>query len=251
MKQQVVVASVQFAPELLNVDKNLAIAKQLAFEAAAKGAQLVVLPELCISGFGLTSVKEAARCAQERNGYQTKAMQAIAEQFGCHVVFGYVELYEGKFYNAAAVVGPQGLVGNTQKHNRFGNDNNWATASECMDPVAITAAGRTGVLICRDSKNNFRETYAHYKPNHKFYKKGSVDTICLLTNWGNGFSFPDSAWTELSEGTSANVIVSNRVGKDRDLKFKGGSCICTRSGVLYTFGSSFTEAAVVGGLIEL
>lgn len=251
MKQEVVVASVQFAPELLNVDKNLAVAKQLAFEAAAKGAKLVVLPELSTSGFALSSKREAANCAQEKTGYQTKALQAIAEQFDCQVVFGYVELHEGNFYNSAAIVGPGGLMGNARKHNLHGNDNLWATPSEAIDSVTLTHAGRTGVLICKDVKNNFRESYVGYKPEHKFYKKGSVDTICLLTNWGSGFSYPDSAWVELSEGVSANVIVSNRVGKERDLKFKGGSCVCTRDKKIYTFGSSFTENAVVGGVVIL
>jgi predicted amidohydrolase len=47
------------------------------------------------------------------------------------------------------------------------------------------------------------------------------------------------------------VIVSNRVGKERDLTFKGGSAIIDRNGRIWTNGSSFTETAVVGGLVLL
>jgi predicted amidohydrolase len=99
--------------------------------------------------------------------------------------------------------------------------------------------------------NNYRDTYKFYKNENRFYKAGSVDTIALLTNWGSDYGYPDNCWMELSEETNANVIVSNRVGQERDLKFKGGSAIIDRNRRVYTNGSSFTESAVVGGLVLL
>jgi len=248
---QTVVAAVQFAPSLLDVHKNIAVAQQLVFEAAAKGAKVIVLPELCLGGFVMNSKSEAATVAQERDGYQTEAFIPLAKKFGCKIIFGYVELLEGKFYNSAAVVGPNGLESNTQKHNLWGSDALWATASECLSPVVITPAGRLGILICRDSANNYRESYKFHKPDHRFYKRGSVDTIALLTNWGSDYGYPDNAWVELSEQTGANVIVSNRIGKERDLKFKGGSCVIDKNKKIWTNGSSFTESAVVGGVVLL
>jgi len=249
--QPTVAAAVQFKPKHLDVHANLAVAQQLAFEAAAKGAALVVLPELCTSGYVLNNVREASECAQERDGYQTAAFKQIAQRFNTHVVFGYVELCEGKLYNSAAVIGPSGLVANCQKHNLWGSDNLWAESAESLHPVITTRAGRLGVLICRDAMNNYRDTYKFYKSESRFYKQGSVDTIALLTNWGSDYGYPDSTWVELAEETSANVVVSNRVGKERDLDFKGGSCIIDRNKKVYTNGSSFTEAAVVGGFLLL
>lgn len=244
-----VVSAVQFAPKLLDVHKNLAVAKQLTFEAAAKGARIIVLPELCTSGYVLQSREEAASVCQERDGYQTEAFIPLARKFNCHIVFGYVELHEGNLYNSAAIVGPSGLVGNSQKHNHWGSDALWATQSESLAPVVTTPIGRLGVLVCRDAMNNYRESYKFYKPEQRFYKKGSVDTIALLTNWGSDYGYPDNCWVELSEETGANVIVSNRVGKERDMKYKGGSCIIDRNRKVWTNGSSFNEAAVVGGVI--
>lgn len=246
-----IVAAVQFAPALHDVRKNLATGLQLAFEAAAKGASVIVLPELCISGHVLRSPQEAVMCAQQADGYQTEAFSSISRRFGCHIVFGYVELCEGKLYNSAAVVGPMGFESNAQKHNLWGPDNMWAQPSEQLPPVVLTRAGRLGVLICRDAMNNYRESYAFHKPDHKFYAKGSVDTIALLTNWGSDFGYPDSSWVELVESTRANLIVSNRVGAERDMKFKGGSAVIDRNRRIWTNGSSFSEAAVVGGVVVL
>ena len=99
--------------------------------------------------------------------------------------------------------------------------------------------------------NRFRESYAFYRPGQRFYNKGSVDTIALLTNWSSDYGYPDTSWMELAEETGANVIVSNRTGQERDLTFKGGSAVIDRNRHAYTFGSSFTEAAVVGGVVIL
>jgi len=246
-----IVAAVQFCPVLLDVQKNIATGLQLAFEAAAKGAKVIVLPELCTSGYVLRSPQEAMQCAQDKHGYQTEAFGALAQRFNCHIVFGYVELCEGKLYNSAAVVGPCGLEGNFQKHNGYGSDNMWFTPSEQGPVRVLTQAGRLGVLICRDAMNNFRESYYAFDPRHKFYRKGDVDTIALLTNWGGDYAYPDNSWVELAEELRANIIVSNRIGKERDMKFKGGSTIIDRDRRIWTNGSSFTEAAVVGGIVVI
>jgi predicted amidohydrolase len=246
-----VVAAIQFAPTLLDVEKNVVVGTQLAFEAAGKGARVIVLPELCTSGYVLRNLREASYVAQEKDGWQTEEFAKVARTFGCTVVFGYVETCEGKLYNSAAVVGPSGLVANVRKHNRFGADNVWATPSEQVPPVIVTEAGRLGVLICRDAMNKYRDSSPAYKVGQKFYNKGSVDTIALLTNWGQAYGYPDSSWVELCEETGANIIVSNRVGRERDMVYKGGSCIVSRDGQCQTFGSNFCTEAVVGGTIIL
>ena len=63
--QTQVVAAVQYEPKLLDVQGNLQVALQLSFEAAAKGARLIVLPETCIGGYNLHTVMEASRVAQD------------------------------------------------------------------------------------------------------------------------------------------------------------------------------------------
>jgi predicted amidohydrolase len=246
-----IVAAVQFCPALMKPRDNIEVAKQLVFEACAKGAKLVVLPESCIGGYVLRSPREAFMVCQEADGWQTSEFVPIARRFGAHIVFGYTELAEGKFYNSAAMVGPGGLVGNWQKHNMYGSDNLWAQPSEQTPPIVLTPAGRVGVLICRDANNRYRESYVFHQSGQRFYKPGQVDTICLLTNWGASFGYPDSAWVELVEETRANVIVSNRVGTERDMSYKGGSAIIDRDRHIWTNGSSFTEAAVVGGVVVL
>jgi Predicted amidohydrolase len=247
-RQTTIVAAIQTEPVILDVRKNLAEATQMCFEAAWKGARVIVLPELCTSGFVLRSVREAADCAQEKNGYQTEAFVPIARKFNCHIVFGYVETENGNLYNSAAVVGPTGLEANIRKRNRFGADNVWASKYESVHPVVITGAGRLGVLICSDVSNQPRMG----RHDERFYRKGSIDTIALPVSWGGSdYAYPDSSWMDLAESVDVNVIVANRVGQERDMNFKGGSVIVSRDLHPWTHGSSFGGPAVVGGLAIL
>lgn len=247
---ETIVASIQFEPSVLDVDKNLSVAAQMTYEAAAKGAKIIVLPELCTSGYVLRSVGEASSCAQYKDGYQTSAIHEAIKPFNAYVVFGYPEISDGKLYNSAAIVSSRrGLEGNVRKHNLWGSDNLWAQPAEDLHAVVSTPYGRLGALICRDLMNKYRESYRFAKNDQKFYNAGSVDVIALLTNWGSNYGYPDSSWVELVEQTGSNVIVSNRVGRERDLKFKGGSCVIDRNRRIWTNGSSFEHPAVVGGLI--
>lgn len=245
-----VVAACQFNPIRGDIRGNIARCQQLAFEAASKGSRIIVLPELAVSGYALRDATEASQASQTKDGYQSQALASIAQVHNCHIVFGYVELDEGKLYNSAAVVGPTGaVVANSRKHNLYGRDFLWATPGENLHPVIPTNEGRLGVLVCRDVCNQYRTTHPFFRDGQKFYRKGSVDVIALPTNWNVTGGYPPSDWVELAEGTGANVIVSNRVGKDVELKFIGGSCIISRDLKVWTNGSSFIDEAVVGGVV--
>jgi predicted amidohydrolase len=244
-----VVSAVQFAPELLNVRKNLQTALQMTNDAALKGADLIVLPELCVSGHTLRNAHEAASCAQTKDGYQTDFFMRMARERRCTIVFGYVELFEGKLYNSAAVVGPFGLDGNAQKHNLTGSDAFWATFSEVQVPQIVLRDGRLGVLIDRDLANRYRPTYHAYDPRERFYPKGAVDAIAVPSGWNAREGFPDVAWLGLAEDSGSNVIVANRTGAEDGTTFTGGSCVIDRNRKVYSHGSSLSEAAIVGGLI--
>lgn len=237
------VTSIQFAPLPHQPKKNLAKATQLVHEAAIKGAKIIVLPELCMSGRNLNTIREACNVAQEKNGYQTKALHEIALANNCFIVFGFVELCEGKLHNSAGIIGPAGLVGIGRKHNLDGNDYLWADMAENLHPIVPTPWGRIGILIGRDIINEERASQP-FRVKQPFYRKGSLDVLCLLSNSSSDVGYPASPWMELCEGLGTNVIVSNELGLD-----KGGSCIIDREQNVHTFGSSFAETAVVGGYI--
>ena len=242
-------AAVQINPETKNVYKNLEKAQQLVFEASAKGAKIVVLPELCLSGKKLFNVVDASDVAQTKAGYQTQAFANITKRFKNYVVFGYVQLEESKFYNSAAIIGPNGLVANVQKHNLSSTDLLWATKSLKMFPTIMTEHGRLGTLVSGDSLNTYREPISYVSGDYTFYSRGTIDILAVPANWSDKYSWPDYKWSDLAERTSSNVIICNRVGKEFNEKFNGGSCIIDRSMKVWSNGSSFLHETIVGGKI--
>lgn len=247
----VIVAAIQFKPELLNVNRNIEQSLQYVFEAATKGAKIIVLPELCTSGYAFENFREAANCAQEKDGYQTRQFETLAQDLSCYVVFGYPETCNGMLYNSAMVVGPRGHLENIQKHNLWATDNLWAQPSEKPFPVIQTPYGRLGVLICRDAKNKYRDSYRFAKSEQKFYSRGSIDHIALVSAWGSNKSYPDTSWVDLCEETGANIIVSNRYGNERHLSFGGGICVIDRNRKIWNHGSKFDADCIVGGMATL
>jgi len=250
-ERKLIASAIQFEPTFCDPFTNIGVAQQLAFEAVAKGAQIIVLPELCMGGNSFKNQREAYVCAQTKDGYQTQALLEISRQFGCYIVFGYVELHESRLFNSAAVIGPFGLASNVRKHNLFGSDNMWATPGEGIHASVCTPWGRLGVLISRDLENKPVHDGVFYNPNTRFYHQGSIDIIALPVNWVGEYSYPETAWVDLATSLNCSVIVSNRVGFDGNVHYRGGSCIIDRNRKVWTNGNVFDGTAVVGGMITL
>jgi predicted amidohydrolase len=227
--------------------QNVRIAQELVFESAVKGANLVVLPELCvIEPDSLRTQEDAGFVSQTRDGYITRAIQEVLSGFDCHVVLGYVELDEGLLYNSAVCLDSRGVIANARKHNLEGQDHMWASAGESLHPVVLVAENRLGIIIGRDSMNQYRRSHPYFRDGLPFYRKGAVDVIAHVTDMTTE-SYPPTQWMELAESTGANVIVANRLHDEEQRR--GGSCIVDRTLNVWTNGSSFVSEAVVGGIL--
>jgi hypothetical protein len=79
--------------------------------AAGKGARLIVLPELCNSGYVFASRHEAFTLAEPvPNGPTTEAWLEAARRHGAVIVAGICERAGDALYNSAAILGPDGFA---------------------------------------------------------------------------------------------------------------------------------------------
>src|SRR5438445_8726166 len=96
------VACVQMAPEVGQKARNLQRSLQCIAQAAAQGAQIVVLPELANTGYAFRSREEAFALAEEiPGGESTLAWAEAARALGVHIVAGIAERAGQRLYNAA------------------------------------------------------------------------------------------------------------------------------------------------------
>ncbi|WP_019203672.1 carbon-nitrogen hydrolase family protein [Tsukamurella sp. 1534] len=133
-----------------DVAGNLAAIDDAAGRAAARGAHIVVTPELSVTGYDIGDA--AAELARPRGGEYHAAVAAIAARHGVAILFGYPERDGGTVFNAAAVVAPDGAeLAHYRKTHLFGDLDRAQFAPGDELPVTFPFGGLTcGLLVCYD-----------------------------------------------------------------------------------------------------
>ena len=112
------IACVQIAPVVGEKERNVRRSVERIEEAVGAGAGLIVLPELCNTGYVFESREEAFALAEEiPDGPTCQAWIEVARKHGLHLVAGSAERHGQVLYNAAVVIGPSGFVGTFRKNH--------------------------------------------------------------------------------------------------------------------------------------
>jgi predicted amidohydrolase len=153
------VALAQICPETANIAANLDKIAGCLHQAAAQGAQLVVFPELALSGYACGD--RFFEVAEPVPGPSTHRIIEMARELDLHVVYGMPERgLPGVLYNTAVLVGPAGHIGTWRKHTLPGHATDLAGPGAFPDrryfrtgrrsPVFPTPLGRLGLMVCYD-----------------------------------------------------------------------------------------------------
>jgi predicted amidohydrolase len=136
------IAVAQFAPTT-SLDDNLSQCTDLITQA--EGAELIVFPELALTGLDSGVITPIS---QHHRAFDTLRRLAVERQQ--FYVVGFAEESQGHLYNAAALVGSQGVIAVYRKIHLNDADREWATPGErwvsCDLPL-----GRLGILIGHDA----------------------------------------------------------------------------------------------------
>jgi predicted amidohydrolase len=231
------VAVAQMEPKLAEKERNLDTALERLEEAAAAGAQLLVLPECAIPGYMFDSADEALPYAEEIPGPTTEAFERECARLGVHAITGLLERDGDTLYNAAILVGPDGLIGSYRKtHLPFLGVDRFVTPGDEFK-VFDTALGRIGLIICYDLR--FPEVT-------RTLALQGADMVALPTN------FPMAAKLQCDVIAPARaaenriyLLVANRVGKERWGEFCGWSQIVDPYGTRLAEAGETEEALLV------
>ena len=148
----IVVAACQLGLAVGEVESNRAAAANAVMEAAGQGAELVVLPELCDSGYVFADEAEARNLATPAADSPTlHEWQALAGEYRTTIAGGFCERGEdGLLYNSAALVGPGGVLAVYRKAHLWDAEKLVFTPGDAPPPVADLPFGRVGLMICYD-----------------------------------------------------------------------------------------------------
>jgi predicted amidohydrolase len=173
---KVALAQVTTAPYA--VDENRALTVATARAAFEHGADLVVLPELSITGY-VGDRERLLPHAEPVDGPTFEAWREVAAQAGGVVVGGFCEAAAGDgIYNSAIAVGPDGLLLHYRKVHPFAAEKLCFLPGDLGFPVASTPVGRLGICVCYDLR--FVEVV-------RLMALRDAELICVPTAWVAGY----------------------------------------------------------------
>jgi len=223
-----VVAVCQLAPVLGDLDGNRTRAAAAVEDAAAAGAHIVVLPELCSSGYAVASVDEARALAEPADGTTTTQWRALAARLGTTIIGGFCECGDGgAVHNSAALVDPDGVRAVYRKAYLWDREIGVFTRGDTRPPVIETRFGRIGVLILYDMR--FPEWV-------RVAADAGADLIAAPTSWPAEPRPPGERPAEvvrvqaMASMHRVFVAVADRYGSERDIDWVGGSVIVAPNG---------------------
>jgi len=150
---RVTIAGIQFAGIAEEKQKNTEEATRLIRQAATIGAQIVMTPEVVLTGF--VGGESERKMAESIPGPSCDYFAALAQELGIYIMVGLSELSDGQIMNAMTVLSPQGeLLGVMHKvHiNRYETSGGWRNGSAfpVWDFKTATGAFCGGIMICYD-----------------------------------------------------------------------------------------------------
>lgn len=226
---KVKVASIQMEPVIGEVTSNVAHTIDLIEAAAAKGGRVIVLPELCNTGYMFQSRAEALALAEPvPGGASTNAWIDVAKRLGLYIVAGITEKDGLKLYNSAVIIGPEGYLGTYRKLHLWGDEALYFTPGDLGLPVFDTPFGRLACHICYDCW--FPEVW-------RLQAMQGAELVCVPTNWVPipGQDDTREAMANIlvmaaAHSNSMFVVAADRIGTERDQPFIGQSLIVSPTG---------------------
>jgi N-carbamoylputrescine amidase len=223
------VACVQMEPVVGEKEANLRKSLGMIEEAAGNGARLIVLPELCNSGYVFESRDEAFDLAETvPDGLTVRAWVEIAGRRDLHLVAGISERDGNALYNSSVVIGPHGHVGTFRKVHLWNEENLYFEPGDVGYPVFKTPIGRIGTFICYD---------CWFPESFRLCALQGADIVCVPTNWvpipgqdPNREAMANILCMAAAHSNSVFVAAADRIGSERGQPFIGQSLIVSYTG---------------------
>ncbi|GAA2978990.1 carbon-nitrogen hydrolase family protein [Streptomyces fulvorobeus] len=206
------------------VEENLRILDEAAGRVAGAGAQLLVCPEMFLTGYAIGDA--VPRLAQAPDGPGAQAVAGIAVRHGLAVLYGYPERAGERIFNAAQLIGPDGAaLANYRKTHLFGcYEQEWFTPGE--QPVVQAELGgvRVGLLVCYD---------VEFPENVRAHALAGTDLLLVPTAQMHPFQFvAESVVPVRAFESQMYVAYVNRAGQEGEFEFIGLSCLAGPDGVV-------------------
>lgn len=240
------VALAQIKPKLGCLADNMALIEAAIENGITSGAQLVVFPELALTGYFLKDL--VPEVALRLDAPQIERLKVLSRRIS--IAIGLVEVSaDYRFFNSALYL-EEGEIRHVHRkvylptYGLFDEQRYLARGERFR--AFDTRFGRVGMLICEDMW--------HLSAPYVLAMDGATTLICLSSSPGRGVSGTEelgsaTAWQKLTSTTAmflnCRVFYCNRVGYEDGINFWGGSEAIAPSGEVSVRGKLLEEDLVL------
>jgi predicted amidohydrolase len=224
MKATLTLALCQCTPAPLDVTGNLARLAQAAHQARQQGAEVLVCPEMFLTGYhlGHAAVQQLAQAA---DGAYAQAVAAIARQHHIALVYGYPERgAHGTVFNAAQWISAEGQrCLNYRKTHLFGALDRAQFAASAPASTLLELGGwRIGLLICYD---------VEFPENAQRLARAGADLLVVPTANMVAYDFvPEMLIPVRAYDNQIFIAYANYAGHEAELHYGGLSTVAGPGG---------------------
>jgi predicted amidohydrolase len=238
------IALAQISCDQGNKEKNLETIKENVVRAKSEGAQLVIFPELSLTGYVVRD--QIYELAERIPGPSTRVVEKLAKENELHIIFGMPETCEkteATLYNSAVLVGPNGFIGKYHKmylptHSIFEEKRYFRPGYQVA--VYDTELGKIGLVICYD---------IYFPEVTRLTRlKGAQLIVCISASPGIRRSFFETLTAARAIENTVFLAYVNRAGIEDGLQFWGGSRLIGPSGRIIAEAKYDEEDFVVAGM---
>lgn len=225
----------QLEPKVGEMQENLILVKKILKEAERAHVEVLVLPELCNSGYVFKNREEAITSSESiPEGPMCKELCSWSAKDRL-VVAGICERTDKGLYNSAAAFGNGKYFVTYRKIHLFLNEQDWFYYGEAEPPVFEFKSHRFGIMICFDwAFPEMARILALKRAQVILHPANLVLPYC------------QDAMVTRSIENRVFTATANRVGEERNIAFSGASQITdTRGNRLVKMSSKEVGVRVV------
>jgi predicted amidohydrolase len=228
MKKKIKLALAQISSKRENKEENLQKIEKVTIKAKEQGADLVIFPELSLTGYVLHD--QVYELAETVPGPSTARVEELSKKTGIYIIFGMPEL-SGKtkatIFNTAVFVGPEGFIGKFRKmylptHSVFEEKRYFRPGYQTA--VFNTPVGNIGLFICYDIF--FPEVCRLTR------LKGAELLVCISASPAVRRGYFEILTAARALENTAFLAYVNLAGVEDGLQFWGGSRLVSPTGDL-------------------
>lgn len=211
---------------------------KMAEEAARKGVELLVFPEMCLNGYNPSTLTQGN--FEEKLNMALDKISRKSAELDLGLIVGRAVLTGEKLYNAATVILPDGATHTFYKNNLTAAEETYFTPG--TEPLTFAYQGCTfGVIICRDqnypelARKSCKNADALFILSAHYYKP-------LEARWkvDKNQALPIARAVE----NHCYVVMANTIGSHIGMISLGNSLIADPEGALVVLADESSETII-------